>query len=136
MSLNYKELKHSFKFNKIWFIGLDKLFQEYILNCPICCQSSRNLQNPNPIKSINYEGPDQRYAFDLTHLNEDMSKAYDIKYILSILDCYSKKGNIYGSNSKKSDLLLKYIEDFCLNHNIPKEFISDNGAEFKNKTFN
>lgn len=59
-----------------------------------------------------------------------MSKVYGIKYILSILDCFSRKGNIYGSNSKKSDLLLKYIEDFCLNNNRPKEFISDNGAEF------
>ena len=40
---NYKELKHSFLKHIIWFIGLDKLFQNYILNCPIYCQSSRNL---------------------------------------------------------------------------------------------
>ena len=132
---NYKQLKESFLTNKIWFLGMDKLLQDYVVNCQVCCQSSRNLQRSDPIKSINYEGPDSRYAFDLTYLNEDMSKAFGIKYILSIIDCFSRKGNIYGTNSKNSELLLKYIEDFCVNHNIPKEFISDNGAEFKNKYF-
>ena len=57
-------------------------------------KSSRYLQRSDPIKSINYEGPYSRYAFDLTYLNEDKSKAFGIKYILSILDCISRKGNI------------------------------------------
>ena len=30
----------------------------------------------------------------------------------------------------------KNIKDFCLNNNIPNEFISDNGPEFKNRLFN
>ena len=65
-----------------------------------------------------------------------MEKEFGIKYILSIIDCFSRKGNIYGTNSKNATILLNFVIDFCLNHNIPKEFISDNGAEFKNKFFN
>ena len=42
----------------------------------------------------------------------------------------------YGTNSKKSDNLLKRIFEFCMNNKIPKEFLSDNGAEFKNKFIN
>ena len=65
-----------------------------------------------------------------------MSKEFGIKYILSILNCFSRKGNINGTNSKNVELLLQYIAYFCLNHNIPKEYISDNEAEFKNNHFN
>ena len=58
---------------------MDKLSQEYVENCPVCNQSSRYLQRSDPIKYINYEGPYSRYAFDLTYLNEDKSKAFGIK---------------------------------------------------------
>ena len=65
-----------------------------------------------------------------------MAKSFGIKYLLSILDAFSRKGMIYGTNSKKSDNLLKHIIEFCMNNKIPKEFLSDNGAEFKNKYIN
>ena len=62
-----------------------------------------------------------------------MVKSFGIKYLLSILDAFCRKGMIYGTNSKKSDNLLKHIIEFCMNNKIPKEYLSDNGAEFKNK---
>ena len=65
-----------------------------------------------------------------------MAQAFGIKYILSILDFFSWKGYIYGTNTKKGNILLSFVIDFWLNHNIPKEFISDNVAEFKNIFFN
>ena len=64
-----------------------------------------------------------------------MAECFGIKYILSIMDCFSRKAMIYGSNSKKADEILDFIKDFCLNNTIPKIFISDNGAEFKNSLF-
>jgi len=62
--------------------------------------------------------------FDITYLNSDMSESLGIKYILSIMDCFSRKAMIYGTNTKKSNVLLNYIKDFCLHNNIPKVFIS------------
>ena len=113
---------------------MDQLL-EYVRNCPVCCQTSWDLISKDPIKSIEVEGPDTRYTFDKTYLNEDMSKAFWIKYLLSILDSFSRKANIYGTNTKNVNLLLKYVVDFCLNNKIPKEFISDNGSEFKDRVF-
>ena len=133
---NYKELKEEFYKNKIGFIGIDLLLQEYVTNCPVCCQNSHNSKRNDPVKSINIDGPDYRYVFDITYLNDDMAKSFGIKYLLSILDAFSRKGMIYGTNSKKSDNLLKHIIEFCMNNKIPKEFLSDNGAEFKNKYIN
>ena len=61
---------------------------------------------------------------------------YGIKYFLSVIDVFSRKGMIYGINNKKAKILLDCIKEFCIHNSIPKEFASDNGAEFKNKYFN
>lgn len=53
-----------------------------------------------------------------------------------MLDVFSRKGIIFGLNNKEVNSVLPYIIDFCEIHNIPREFASDNGAEFKNKFFN
>ena len=83
------------------------------------------------------EGPDVRCQFDISYLNDDLQKAFGIKYILSIIDVFSRKGGmIYGLHNKEANNILPFIIDFCSNHNIPKQFSSDNGTEFKNKFFN
>lgn len=133
---NYKEIRELFTKNNIGYKEIDKLLEEYVSHCPVCCQTTRTLHRTDPIKSINVNGPDYRYVFDITYLKQDMSKCFGIKYLLSILDAFSWKTMIYETNSKKSDILLKYVIEFCLNNKIPKEFLLDNGDEFKNFIFN
>ena len=132
---NYKEMIRQFNNEKIGFPGLEILLEEYVNNCQVCTQNSRVKRREDPIKSIEFNGPDYAYTFDITYLNSDMAESFGIKYILSIMDCFSRKAMIYGTNSKSADELLKFIKDFCLNNAIPKVFISDNGAEFKNSLF-
>ena len=43
---------------------------------------------------------------------------------------------IYKLTSKKSDVILQYIKEFCLYNGFPKEFVSVNGSEFKNHIMN
>ena len=130
---NYKILKEMFYKNKIGFLGLDTILQDYIKNCPVCAQVGRTVHRLDPIHPIIVPGPDIRYQFDITYLNSDLQKAFGIKYILSIMDTFSRKAMIYGLNNKSAGLITSYIIDFCTNHNIPKEFSSDNGREFNNK---
>ena len=85
------------KYN-IEYYGLNSLFEEYISNCPLCIQSSRTIHRIDPVKSINVDGPNVRYEFDLTYLNNDLSKAYGVKMILSIIDAFSRKAMIYRAN--------------------------------------
>lgn len=91
---NYKELKNLFYQNNIGLIGMGQLLEEYVRNCFVYCQTSRDFIRKDPIKSIEVEGPDSRYSFDITYLNEDMTKAFGIKYLLSILDCFSRKATV------------------------------------------
>ena len=69
---NYKELKNYFYADKICFKGLDYLVQEYINNCPVCVQTSLTIYRLNPIHPIIVNGPDIRYEFNITYINEDM----------------------------------------------------------------
>ena len=72
----------------------------------------------------------------MTYLNDDLEAAYGVKYILSIIDAFSRKAMIYKLNSKKSEIILKDIIEFCIYNGFPKQFISDNGPEFKNSKIN
>ena len=101
---NYKDVQELFKQNNIGYYGLNSLIEEYISNCPVCVQSSRTIHRIDPVKSINVDGPNVRYEFDLTYLNNDLSKAYGVKMILSIIDVFSRKAMIYGVNNKKSEI--------------------------------
>ena len=56
----------------------NQLLEDYVRNCPVCCQTSRDLIRKDSIKYIEVEGPDERYSFDITYLKEDMSKAFGI----------------------------------------------------------
>jgi len=50
----------------------------------------------DPVKPINVEGLNKRYKFDITNLNDDLQEAFGIKYLLYIIDVFSRKGMIYG----------------------------------------
>ncbi len=64
-----------------------------------------------------------------------MKKAFGVKYIFSIMDIFSQKVMIYPLNNEEARNIIPYIIDFCSHNSFPKEFSSDNGAEFKNKLF-
>ena len=73
------------------------------------------------------------HIFDSTYLNYDIAENFGIKYLLRVMDIFSRKVTIYGSNTKNSIILLK---EFYLHMNIQKELASDKGNEFKNSIFN
>lgn len=64
-----------------------------------------------------------------------MEQTFGVKYLLSIIDAFSRKSLIYRTNTKKAEILLNFIKDFCMYNTIPKIFASYNGTEFKNAIF-
>ena len=132
---NYKEVQNKFKQNKIGYYGINSLIEEYISNCTVCVQSSRTIHRKDPVKSIDIEGPNIRYEFDITYFNNDLADAYGVKMILSVIDAFSRKAMIYKIKDKKADSLITHILEYCANNSFPKEFCSDNGPEFKNSKF-
>lgn len=52
------------------------------------------------------------------------------------MDTFSRKGMIYGHNSKQSNNILNDIIENCLNNGFPKEFLFYKGPVFKNAKTN
>ena len=61
-------------------------------------QSSRNIHRRDLVNSINVNGPNIRYEFDLTYLNKDLANVFGVKMILSVLDVFSSKAIIGMAN--------------------------------------
>ena len=103
---NYKDLKALFYQNKIGYIGMDLVLEEYVNNCPVCVQTSKTDHRLDPVISIYVDGPDTRYVFDITYLNEDMAICFRTKYLLCIIDTFSRKSMVNGTNDKEVNTLL------------------------------
>jgi hypothetical protein len=70
---------------------LDKFIEEYVNCCPVCAQTAKTIHRKEPIIPIVVNGPDFRLEFDITYLNEDLASAFGTKYILSLIDVFSRK---------------------------------------------
>jgi len=81
--------------HKIGFYGITNLIEDYVSNCPVCVQTTKIIHRTEPVKSLSVNGPNYRYEFDLTFLNNDMATAYNVKIILGIIDVFSRKAMIY-----------------------------------------
>ena len=57
----------------------------------------------------------------------------ETKYILNIIDTFSKPGESYILNIKKSDKILGCLKEFINRHNKPNKIQKDNGKEFVNR---
>jgi len=61
--------------------GLNSYIEDYVCNFPVCVQSSRNIHRIDSVKSINVNGPNIRYEFDKTYLNNELANAFGVKMI-------------------------------------------------------
>lgn len=94
MKGRYNRIFQIFKKDKINFYGLQTAIQDYIANCLVCVQNKRTSHREDPITPISIDSPNIRYEFDVTYLNDDLEEAFDVKYWLSIIDVFRRKGMI------------------------------------------
>ena len=113
----------------------DKIIEDYVNCCPVCAQTAKTIYNKESIIPFIFNGPDFILEFDISYLNEDLATAFGTKYMLSLIDIFSRKGIIYAVNYKKAETLLSLIIEHCIHTNFSKEFASSNGPEFKNAKF-
>ena len=122
------------KQENFWWCGIYEDVKEYIKNCPICQQIHKNVGRKPQIKQIITKGPRERYVVDLVDINEEINdnkKLY--KYILNIIDHYSKLVGSYLLKHKSANEVLVKINDFIGHYGTPKILQTDHGKEFDNK---
>ena len=125
------------KRNKWYWYGFYQDIIKYLKQCPFCDNSkSKFKQIKTGIKVIIDKGPHFRYIADLWYLSKDVSKVCGYKYILDVIDHFSKWYQGYALKTKNSDEVLAYIDSFIQSFGKPVILQTDNGLEFSNIEFN
>jgi transposase InsO family protein len=88
------------------------------------------------VKAIITKNRGDRIQIDLIIMKSMKNENNQFKYILTVIDLFSKYAWAIPLRSKKGDVVAKAIETLIHVNGIkPKIIQSDNGAEFKNKWF-
>ena len=106
--------------------------QEKIKLCNKCINPNKLISLIMKSKIIIDNGPHYRYVADLWYLNSEIAKYSGYKYVLDIIDHFSKWYGGYLLKNKTAEEVVKNIGRFIENFGVPKICKIDNGTEFKN----
>ena len=104
-------------------------------------QTSYQITKPEPKvvnKPIITRYPNERWQIDLIDVGSYASKNRNHKYILTVIDNFSKYVFAIGLKNKTAETILEGMLDIIENqaeHTHPRIIQSDNGGEFKNEIF-
>lgn len=112
----------------IWFARMDSLIEKVVKDCPSCKVNTKS-RSYNPVKSTKMPlGPWRQLAIDY------YGPVWG-KYVLVLIDYFSRyplAKILFSTNSKS---LLPYLDEVFSMFGIPKSIKSDNGPPFNSKDF-
>ena len=92
---------------------------------------TRNFQK----RSVISNGVDDIWAADLVEMQKFSKWNKGIKYLLMVIDVFSKYGWIRGLKDKKTETVSKAFDDIFKSKRKPKMLWTDKGSEFVSKHF-
>lgn len=98
--------------------------------------TKKNIFKKPAIIQIIPQGPKDTYQIDITEIPDLLQSDDNCKYILTIIDHFSKFGNAYILSNKKADRILGHVKEFIFTNGKCNKLHSDNGKEFCNSIFN
>lgn len=101
--------------------------------CILCKIKSKNVKilNDNP-RPIIFMYPRDRYILDVTDIPNNIDNTDYNKYLLNIVDHFSKLSKTYVITNKTANNILDKLIDFINIYGVPKSIGTDNGKEFNN----
>ena len=84
-------------------------------------------------KTILSHSPKDRYIADIWYLTKEYQEDTPYKYVLDMIDHFSKITNSYLLITKEALEVFSKIRNFIEIYGPPKYLITDKGKEFKNK---
>ena len=118
------------KRDKWYWYGFYDDIMNYIKDCPSCDNAKSKFKKINT--GIKIKGPHYRYIADLWYLSKEISLKCGYKYILDVIDHFSKWYQGYPLITKNAGEILTYIKLFIQNFGKPVLLQTDNGLEFCN----
>jgi hypothetical protein len=135
------------KNRKIAFSGVSKIYQHYGGTIPINkikdeLSHIRTYTRHKETKRIKDYNPffvydiDEMWQIDLMYLPDLAKFNNGMKYLVCVLDTFSRKMNIVTIKKKNSNTVTEAFDDIHEKfHNTPNKILADNGGEFKCQEF-
>lgn len=99
----------------------------------ICKIKSKNVKlAKKEFKQFLFQYPKERYILDLTDIPNKIDNTSYKKYLLNIIDHFSKMSKTYLINNKSANIILDHLLDFINSYEMPKSIGTDNRKVFKN----
>ena len=112
--------------------GLYKDCKNIIEFCHICSQKKKEYYKREPTKQLIFTHPNERLLADLTELPFELKENNKYKFLLNVIDHFSKYSWSYLLENKKSETVFHYIKECSDIIGFPEQFGTDNGTEFAN----
>ena len=129
-----RDSTYNYILNEKWYwLGIIDDIKNFINVCPNCANQNKFKKLQSKIKIVIENGPHYRYVADIWHLPKEISDKVDYKYVLDIVDHFSKWYYGYLLYSKEGKEILKNIEKYIENFGKPNILQTDNGKEFDNQ---
>ena len=130
---SFKKLLNEYYVCGYTFKGITGISKTIIKYCSTCSQKNIKLLKREPTQQIIFKKPLERFLADITEIPYEIYGESQYRYLLNIIEHFSKFCVGYLCQDKKSETILNLVKD-CFNKiGIPEEFGNDNGTEFKNK---
>ena len=115
----------------VWGVANDRIKKCYTdLNCEICL-SNLSLPKRGHHKHIKTFAVFDRVQIDLTQIafdNKDILARKGYRWILTVIDCFSKFGWAYPLHSKETNPIYEILCELFYKEGVPKILQSDNGG--------
>lgn len=102
----------------------------------ICSQNKKNIFKRHCIILIIPGGIRYVYLMYITYIPDQIKVKNEFKYILTIIDTFSKQNYAYLLYNKKAESVLINLKHFINNHGQSAKMHTNNGKEFNNKLIN
>ena len=102
----------------------------FLLKIVLYVKTKKNIFKKPSIIQIRPQGTRDTFLIDITAIPKLLHSDENCKYILAIIDQFSKFGNAYILSNKKADGVLGHIKEFIFINGKCNRIHSDNGKEF------
>ncbi|KAG0440842.1 Gag-Pol polyprotein [Dictyocoela muelleri] len=115
------------------FFGIRRdIIRKIVSNCQIC-SLAQPLKYKDEVHHIIAKKPNERFQIDLIDLKSYSEENGGYKWILTVIDIYSRFGFVKALKNKTGTLVVAGLKDIFHEHGPCEILQSDNGTEFKNK---
>ncbi|KAG0418124.1 Gag-Pol polyprotein [Dictyocoela roeselum] len=116
---------------EIFFCIKRDIIRNVVRDCEVC-RFSFPMKTSDKTSHVIASFPNQRFQIDLIDLKKISDINEDYKYILSVIDIYSRFGIVRALKSKSGGIIANTLREIFYEYGPCQILQSDNGLEFKN----